>query len=717
MFHLLLIILSYGTFLLLLMPPTGAGIITSALIFLFGVGLIVYIKPNNLLLEKRKSYYLIFISILIAVSMGLEFYNRWLPSSKMQAIASILHLQIETMLFVVTFVLAICSLICICIIIHKFLSVTDKNKFVRDLSFCLIASFVTVMLSQFMIDVEVLSMGYIKFFVGIAIVLIVILLIYCLLQKSISAIFLGAGIFMVISTVNVYVYNFRGRLFEPLDFFSAVTAINVLENYNFFPIPAKIFSGWGIFIAILIMFSILLQNGKTVISAKTRIVLLTICLVCSIVITAYVSNLKTYHWHKEGAHFNGYVLDFVSKFKEISVAEPDNYSVELIANVAEKYDSDSNSEEREPFDPPHIIVIMDEAFSDLNVIDEFATNIEITPFISSLKDNTISGYALTSIYGGNTSNSEYEFLTGNSLAWLSPNVAPYQQYIREPTYSMVSYLKSVLDYKAIAMHPFQSIGWNRPVAYEYLGFDECYFIEDFPQMNFIRNYVSDQEMFEFLIETYEAQKEEPLFIFGVTMQNHGGYLYSGENFTNHVSLDDYGDQFSEAEQYLSLIHETDKAVEYLITYFQGIDDDVIIVFFGDHQPKLSESFYETIHGSTATTLNEQQKFYKVPFFIWSNFDIDEKYVNCTSLNYLSSYVYDVAGIPLPLYNRFLKEMENVIPSINANGYYSQVEGQYINFDDASEEERSWLEVYEALQYNNIFDKSHQNEDLFPLLNK
>ena len=280
---------------------------------------------------------------------------------------------------------------------------------------------------------------------------------------------------------------------------------------------------------------------------------------------------------------------------------------------------------------------------------------------------------------------------------------------------MVSYLKSFLNYKAIAMHPFQANGWGRPPAYEFLGFDECYFIEDFPKMNYVRNFVSDQEMFEFLIETYETQKEEPLFIFGVTMQNHGEYTYSGENFTKYISLDDYGDQFPDVEQYLSLIHETDKAVEYLITYFQDNDDDVVIVFFGDHQPKINASFYETISGTTATTLDEQQKRYKVPFFIWANYDIDEEYVNCTSLNYLSSYMYDAAGIPLPLYNRFLTEMEGRIPSINVNGYYSRDEGRYLNFDEANEEERLWLEVYEALQYNNIFDKAHQNEALFPLL--
>ena len=47
------------------------------------------------------------------------------------------------------------------------------------------------------------------------------------------------------------------------------------------------------------------------------------------------------------------------------------------------------------------------------------------------------------------------------------------------------------------------------------------------------------------------------------MQNHGGYTYTGDNYTKSISLNDYGSKFPEVEQYLSLIHETDKAVEHL----------------------------------------------------------------------------------------------------------------------------------------------------------
>lgn len=271
------------------------------------------------------------------------------------------------------------------------------------------------------------------------------------------------------------------------------------------------------------------------------------------------------------------------------------------------------------------------------------------------------------------------------------------------------------NYQCVAMHPYLASGWNRPMTYQNFGFDACYFDEDFPQEKYIRQYISDQEMFEFLIEKFETKKEDPLFIFGVSMQNHGDYLYAGENYTNHIYLTEYENQYPDVEQYLSLIHETDKAVEYLINYFQNVGEDVVIVFFGDHQPRAEEAFYEAVSGTAADTLDKQQQRYKVPFFIWTNYDIEEQYVECTSLNYLSSYLYEVAGIELPSYNRFLQELEAVIPSINAFGYYSPAVGGFVSLDDANAEERKWLDMYEMLQYNSIFDSANRSDVLFPAL--
>ena len=715
--ELLFLIISYGAFLLLLLKASKTVLMFIVAVFILGSILIInkkYCARRSS--EKNKRYFLIPVAILLDAYFGSFFYKTWLLYPKMQVIANILHMSSSTILMIVAIALTISATYCTYLFLRTIFNYLcdsgSQNSLFRSVLSCVIASAVTVILSQVMIGVEVLLMGFFNFTVSVLIISVIILVIFCLIGKIIPSIALGTGLFMIVSTVNVYVYQFRGRLFEPSDIVSASTAINVAENYSLLPIPSVIIIGWGIYFAMLILFCCIKHEEKSRFTSKKRIAILASCIVISFAIVFYISTIKIYHWDKEGAVFNGYVIDFVSKLKEIYLLEPDNYDIETIEDLAQQYGSHEDIDETGK--RPNIIVIMDESFADLSLIGELSTNLEVMPFISSLKENTISGYTLVSVYGGNTANSEYEFLTGNSFAWLSPSAVPFQLYIRSSAYSMVSWLKSSYDYKCVAMHPFYSNGWNRPVAYNYLGFDECYFIEDFPQEKFIREYISDQEMFEFLIETYETENNNPLFIFGVTMQNHGDYTYNGDNYYQSISLNN-NNKFPEVEQYLTLVHETDKAVESLITYFESVDEDVVIVFFGDHQPKIDNAFYEEISGISAITLNEQQKRYEVPFFIWANYDIKEKTINNSSLNYLSSYVYEVAGISLPPYNQFLSEMEEIIPAINTNGFYSIKSGKYLHFDEADENEAMWLTLYESLQYNNIFDNKHHNMILFPLL--
>ncbi len=709
-----LMLLSYGAFLLILMPATSAGLTSSAAMLVAGTAFMLYKRLRGASLPLRGRYYFLPVSALLAAYFGVTFYERWINSSRLKALFGALHLPLPGLLAALSAVLALLCAYFIYAVLHSSAELKLGDSLVGCLALCGGASLMTVLLVQLMSSCELLSMGWFRLFWCVLTVAVPVTVLYCLLGRLTLSVLLGGGIFMLIGTVNAYVCRFRGRLLEPVDIFSAGTAVNVASNYRLFPLPRYVATAWVIFLAAAVLIHLTHRRERPVMNAKRRVLVLSLCAVASASVLFYASSLKTYHWSLEGAAYNGYVLDLVTKLREISPSRPDSYSTELVDSIAEEYkaadvtDADGRV--------PHIIVIMDEAFSDLGVVGELSCNTEPTPFISSLRENTISGYALASVHGGNTANSEYEFLTGNSLAWLSPYCVPYQQYIRSSAYSMVSYLKLYYSYKCIAMHPFASSGWNRPSVYEHFGFDEWRFLEAFPQEELVRNYVSDREMFECLTDAYEAGKSAgPLFLFGVTMQNHGGYNYAGDNYTKHISLEKYGDSFPEAEQYLSLIHETDMAVEYLISYFQSVDEDVLIVFFGDHQPNIGDGFYNAVGGNTGATLEEKQNRYKVPFFIWANYGIAEEYIECTSLNYLSSYVYDAAGLELPIYNRFLRETERYIPAINTNGFYSQSEGRFLTFEEAESEEKRRLELYEALQYNSIFDKKNRNELLFPTI--
>ena len=703
-------LLSYLALFGLMMPSTISGIVQAFLVFVPGLVLILWKKPQRKrkLIDTRH----LLGGAFLAVILGVHFYNIWLPSSRLALVGEMVNIPARVLLLGATVILCTLSVLTLSGLLRqgaRLWAENGKKPAARHLFCILIAAGVTVVLAQITIEASIFSMGIGNFLAGVLVVAAVIALLHCLFGRVRLSILVGTGIFMLISTANAYVFRFRGRLFEPLDIFSVGTAMNVAESYSLLPIPRGILLGWGFFAALCVF--VFCKRPKTghSLSGKKRLLLALCSLLAAFAVFGYTTTLRPWNWQKEGALYNGYLLDFVYKFRQAFTIEPKEYSAESVEELYSRYELDTHGEKK-----PHIIVIMSEAFSDLSVIGEISTDKPVMPFISSMKENTVSGSALASVFGGNTANSEYEFLTGNSMAWLSPNAVPYQQYIRSSAYSAVSYLKSQYGYRCIAMHPYMSDGWNRPKTYANLGFDETYFLEDFPQEDYIREYVSDREMYGEVIKLFEEKKDEPLFLFGITMQNHGDYNYAGENYTSQISLVGYDREYPDVEQYLSLLHETDKATEQLISYFENVDEDVVIVFFGDHQPKIDNAFYEVVSPNSTTTLNGRQNRYKVPFFVWANYDIPEENVSCTSLSYLSTYMYEAAGIPLPPYNQFLQELEELIPAINANGFYSVSSNRFLSFDQAAGEELEWLTQYKILQYNNIFDPKHRSGDFFPL---
>ena len=356
---------------------------------------------------------------------------------------------------------------------------------------------------------------------------------------------------------------------------------------------------------------------------------------------------------------------------------------------------------------------MNESFSDLSVLGDLQTNIPLTPFIDSLKENTTKGYALSSVFGAKTPNSEWEYLTGNSMAFLPAGSVVYQQYISDTPTSIVSNLKDD-GYTCVAMHPYYATGWSRNQVYPKIGYDEMHFIDDFDQTKILREYITDQELYDKIIERYESRgANEKLYLMGITMQNHGGYGEPYDNFNEECYK--IGRSYTDANQYLSLVHESDKAVKNFIEYFSKVDDPVEIVFFGDHQPSLNSNFYPLLNGKgmSGLTEDELEALYTVPFFIWTNYDTPEETVDITSLNFLSTMTLERAGIELPAYNKVLADMMETVPAINSRGYYSKEKQCYQHIDDATGEEAEWIKNYHMLQYNSMFDKKGRSNLFFP----
>lgn len=394
--------------------------------------------------------------------------------------------------------------------------------------------------------------------------------------------------------------------------------------------------------------------------------------------------------------FDGYLVGSMLDIKYSKITEPAGYSTAAVEEVLERYRA---GEVAEVSELPHIILIMNESWSDLRVNGNLEISQENFSFTNSLKENTIKGYTNVSVLGGGTANTEFEVFTGCSMGFLPDSYYAYQQAVMGPMDSMVSNLKKQ-GYSTYAMHPEKPTNWRRNLVYDYLGFETRLFKEDFAGAEEIHSGVSDAETFRKVRELYENRRaDEKMFIFDLTMQNHGYYQESDVPRTVEALNVDC----DEADIYLSLVYETDRAFAELIEYFKAQDERVIVCMFGDHQPKFeSDHFYEEIYKQTEG-LSEEQKalnLYKTPFVIWANYDIDEREGLDISTNYLGVLLQQTAGVELTAFGSYLSDIQKEYPVITMNGYVDRG-GNYHNW---SGEGTEFME-YRMLQYNYLFDSN------------
>lgn len=566
---------------------------------------------------------------------------------------------------------------------------------------------------------------------------------------ALRAVFIVA---MVFGLINHYVMLFRSTPFVPWDIFSIGTATSVASNYDFAP-TAGVIVVTVIFIALIMLMHFVDFRIKWKFRFRLILTVLGLIALCLFVNALQDEDFQTdnylYPFLFTPAYMtkvNGMAVTFAMDLKFVAVDKPDGYSRQKAKELLDSYSgTDDNSDAAaasdnsatidedadkdnatnnaanntaiiDKSDYPNIIVVMDEAFSDLSVLGDFDTNTDYMPFVHSLEkgnENTITGYLNTSVCGGNTADTEFEFLTGNTMAFLPVGSIPYQQYIKSTTPSLASYLKSI-GYATYAQHPYYGSGWNRDTVYPLLGFDNLSFMQDYSNQRFVRKYISDETSFDRIIETYENKPDgKPAFIFNVTMQNHGGYTDTYYGFDNTVTADKLNN--SALDQYLSLIKMTDEDLKNLIEYFSNVDEKTIVVFFGDHQPNDTvASSVLAANGLDYNNLsNEELKLrYQVPYVIWANYDIDEAAGKDTSVNYLAANVLKAAGVPTNDYQSFLLKLQEEYPIISAVRTDKTTDKTLDKASNKSDKatgskkkqaDSDMLNDYKLLQYYRLFD--------------
>lgn len=562
---------------------------------------------------------------------------------------------------------------------------------------------------------------------------------FAVVGRMSSAILIVNAILFPAGLANLVLMDVRGTPLLPADMLALNTAAEVAQTYSISLTPAQFVMLPAFILWCFLVFRVRkkgkIRPSKALLPARAweawarrgASLIAGVAAICLMYQTPVLENCGIVDnvWNKvASSRSNGFYMNFFINLHYLSIKKPDGYTEdsveEILAELKEKGElvpspaarkntegarflgnSDFGSNTSLGGKQPNIILIMNESLADYDQIGNTNFNRDPLAYMHNLRENTIYGRDYVSIYGAGTSNSEFEAMTGNTMKFFPSGCNVYQQFMHDSTFSMAYYLKS-LGYATAAIHPSSGANWNRINTYESMRFDRFATIEDFKNPEYVR-YISDKESYKKVIELYEAkEKDKPIFLFDMTIQNHGGYL-TNTNWKNPVYVK--GAYYEEAKEFLSSTKVSDDAFRYLLSYFSKQEEPTVICMFGDHQPSIETAFYEELLGKKQRDwdLTDIQKRYVAPFIIWANYDIDEAQDVVISNNYLENLLLKQAGIALPLYNQYVEEVSKELPAMNVNGYMDNSGVWHSYGSDEGDNVKKLLTDYELLQYGYYSD--------------
>ncbi len=513
------------------------------------------------------------------------------------------------------------------------------------------------------------------------------------------------AVFTFLAFMQYYIVLFRGNPIQFSDFFNVRSGLAIKGEYEFK-------------LETMPVFAVLHFAAVTVITVKTKFRKITLrprLITAGVMLASFFSVILSGRYCYDLGIRNRYIRlgfsgsEVTDSYKQVGfnlmfcydglynrVEKPDGYSDEKGRAFVELKDAPE-----EPENKPIIIGILNESFADFRHIEQFSTNKEFMPNYMALKNEAVTGYISVSAYGGYSCNSEYEFLTGNTMAFLPPGSAAFTQYLDNKQWGLVTWLKE-LGYYTKAVSPCSEWLWSIGSAYKNLQFDErIYNCEDrMKEKHYVNGELSDSSLYKYLEIQFERRStKKSLFLWTATMQNHGPY----EDLSlvpSEITFEDYNND--EALQYLNSIYSADQALGELLDYFRNVDEEVIIVFFGDHYPHIP-SFTEYLYGASIGSLSveDYSKLRQTPFFIWDNKGTEAKEIESISLNYLSNELMEVADLPKAPYQQELDRIREKIPSISSYGYMTD-ENKWYESTETAEGYEDILNEYKTMQYYRIF---------------
>ena len=568
---------------------------------------------------------------------------------------------------------------------------------------------------------------FVMVLIGYGILLLLFLLFTVLFRKiAISALVLG-NISAIAGWTHYYKTLYRSEPLLPSDTFMMFDAMKVADTkLNITPTPIMIVTVVLILIAGACVWFVRLPNfmleGKRL--KKLLINCLSVLLIVAVLTASFAFVLfndavlgKLGYVESNGlAEFyasNTFFASYFAMTKYVFPQTPQGYDEAAMAAVSSQLGNIDPKRDK----TPDILIVVDESWFELaNYNAEFSPDIMAN--YKRLSEEGISGYMVSSKYGGGTADVEYELLTGfasgASLGSTTAfNILTYPEFPGIP-----GYLKTK-DYGTYSLHAYTDELYNRKNAYPHLGIDESYFSDSFDDPELFGEWISDAACIDKLIEIYEKgiSEHEHVFIHTLTMQNHIPYYGFDIERDVKVKSSETSQVYWDIVPYVAAsMHKTDQAIGRLTNYLRGLDRDVILIVVGDHQTSLiSEDGIDVLDETGFYESYEEQrdflKLHTTPYLIWTNFDHD--YDGTTFGNVPPNmllpralYIYDIAR---PVYFDYLLQNTKTMNGMSSN-FVVNIDGS-VSFEKSAAQRKEEA-ARELLQYDIIYGKKYTKDFLY-----
>jgi hypothetical protein len=233
--------------------------------------------------------------------------------------------------------------------------------------------------------------------------------------------------------------------------------------------------------------------------------------------------------------------------------------------------------------PPDIVLVQSESFFDARRVHPGAPR-DLLPGFDRLKAEAVQyGLMTPPTWGASTTRTEFEVLTGRPADTIGlDRFNPYHQLALRPLESIASRLRAA-GYRSVCVHPHDRRFYGRHRVMPCLGFDEFHGLEAFAGAERSGRYVRDIEAARWTAARLAASAD-PLFVFVITMENHGPWVDEPGRPPCAPGLP-AALKVPGFRKYLSGLRAGDALIAPIVEALRNRGDGVL-GFYGDHKPSL-----------------------------------------------------------------------------------------------------------------------------------